>query len=146
MPSLVSAFLTGMIQEHERAVGGWHAEWPTVAAVVQTAGAAVQAIAGAAQGLTVDSARMRSNLESTRGVVFAERATLLMAGSIGKDKARQLVEKALARSRDTGERFRDALMAIPDAAGALGDDLRTIDAPEHYLGSAETLRRRLLSK
>ena len=38
LPGLVAAFLTGMVQEHERAVGGWHAEWPTIAAAVQTTG------------------------------------------------------------------------------------------------------------
>ena len=36
VPGLVAAFLSGMVQEHERGVGGWHAEAPTVAAVVQT--------------------------------------------------------------------------------------------------------------
>ena len=54
LPGLVAAFLTGMVQEHERAVGGWHAEWPTVAAVVQTTGAAVAAAAQVLEGLSVD--------------------------------------------------------------------------------------------
>jgi 3-carboxy-cis,cis-muconate cycloisomerase len=149
MPSLVAAFLSGMLQEHERAVGGWHAEWPTIAAAVQTAGAAVQSLANAAGGLIVDTDRMRSNIESTKGAVFAERAMimLLASGAIGKDAAHALVTDALARSRTTGEGFREALSAIPDAARILSpDDLRTIDAPEAYLGSAEALRRRLLSK
>ncbi len=29
VPGLVAAFLAGMVQEHERGVGGWQAEWPT---------------------------------------------------------------------------------------------------------------------
>ena len=47
LPGLVAAFLTGMVQEHERAVGGWHAEWPTIAAAVQTTGSALAAMADA---------------------------------------------------------------------------------------------------
>ena len=43
LPGLVAAFLTGMVQEHERGVGGWHAEWPTLAATVQTTGSALAA-------------------------------------------------------------------------------------------------------
>ncbi|HEY7496996.1 MAG TPA: 3-carboxy-cis,cis-muconate cycloisomerase [Vicinamibacterales bacterium] len=147
MPSLVSAFLSGMVQEHERSAGGWHAEWPTLASVVQTAGAAVQSLATAAAALTVDPDRMRSNIDSTRGAIFAERAMTLMAGTLGKETAQAIVGKALARTREEGIGFREALAAIPEAANALaGDELRTLDVPEAYLGSAETLRRRLLSK
>ena len=45
------------------------------------------------------------------------------------------------------DRYRPLDQIGPDAVRALShDDLRTIDAPERYLGSAEALRRRLLSK
>jgi 3-carboxy-cis,cis-muconate cycloisomerase len=60
---LVAAYLTGMVQEHERAVGGWQAEWPTLAALVQATGAASEAMADVAAGLTVDAERMRANME-----------------------------------------------------------------------------------
>src|SRR5436190_556444 len=63
-PGLVAAFLAGMTQEHERAVGGWQAEWPTLAALIQATGAASEAMADVAEGLTVDSERMRRNLEA----------------------------------------------------------------------------------
>ncbi len=76
LPGLVAAFLTGMVQEHERAVGGWHAEWPTIAAAVQTTGSALEAMAGLAAGLSVDPDRMRANIERTNGAIFAERAMM----------------------------------------------------------------------
>jgi 3-carboxy-cis,cis-muconate cycloisomerase len=63
-PGLVAAYLTGMVQEHERAVGGWQAEWPTLAALMQTAGAASAAMADVAEGLTVDRDRMRRNMNA----------------------------------------------------------------------------------
>jgi len=61
-PGLVAAFLTGMVQEHERAAGGWQAEWPTLAALIQATGAASEAMAGVAEGLTIDRERMQRNM------------------------------------------------------------------------------------
>ena len=46
-PGLVADFLGGMVQEHERAVGGWQAEWATVQAIVQAGGLALEAMAEA---------------------------------------------------------------------------------------------------
>jgi 3-carboxy-cis,cis-muconate cycloisomerase len=63
-PALVAAYLTGLVQEHERAVGGWQAEWPTLAALIQTTGAAGAAMADVAEGLTVDRERMRRNMNA----------------------------------------------------------------------------------
>src|SRR5262249_38018049 len=40
LPGLVSNFLRGMSQEHERGLGGWHAEWPTIAQAIDATGLA----------------------------------------------------------------------------------------------------------
>ena len=69
-PGLVAAYLTGMVQEHERAVGGWQAEWPTLAALMQATGAASEAMADVAEGLTVDRERMRRNMEAVGEPMF----------------------------------------------------------------------------
>ena len=45
MPGLVASYLTAMLQEHERSVGGSQSEWPTVAAAIQTTGAAAASVA-----------------------------------------------------------------------------------------------------
>jgi 3-carboxy-cis,cis-muconate cycloisomerase len=146
MPSLVSAYLSAMVQEHERAAGGWQSEWPTVAAVVQAAGAALAALGAAVEGLTVDPARMRANIERTGGAVFAERVVVLAAPRIGRDAAEALVRDALDAARASGQTFTQALAASPRAAAVLSaDELSTIDDPEAYLGAAEALRLRLIS-
>jgi 3-carboxy-cis,cis-muconate cycloisomerase len=66
MPGLVAQFLTGMTQEHERAAGGWQAEWQTMADVVQTTHSALAAVAGVIDELTVFPDRMRSNLDQAQ--------------------------------------------------------------------------------
>jgi 3-carboxy-cis,cis-muconate cycloisomerase len=146
MPSLVSAFLSGMVQEHDRAVGGWHAEWPTVAAVVQAAGAGLAALAAAVEGLTVDPDRMRANIERTRGSIFAERVVMLTAPRLGRDQAEAMVRQALDAARARGQTFKQALADLPEAVAALSpQELETIEDPSAYLGAAEALRKRLLS-
>lgn len=72
--ALTSGFLAGMAQEHERGIGGWHAEALTLAEVVQATGSALAAAADAIEHLRVDPERMRHNLEATRGTVFASDA------------------------------------------------------------------------
>jgi len=124
-PGLLADFLNAAIQEHERAAGGWQAEWPLVHGIVQSAGVALESVAEAAEGLTVDTARMRANLENTRGAVFAEKAVMMLAPELGREAARKVVEDAI---RETG--------APPDLPG--------LDRPEEYLGCAEEFRRRLL--
>jgi len=147
LPGLVAAFLTGMVQEHERAVGGWHAEWPTIAAALQTTGSALEAMAGIAGELTVDADRMRANIEKTNGAIFAERALMLLTPALGKEPANRIVNAALAQSRETGKSFLEALASTPDATRLIApDELRTFDVPENYLGVAETLRTRLLAR
>jgi 3-carboxy-cis,cis-muconate cycloisomerase len=125
VPGLLGDFVGAMLQEHERAAGGWQSEWPLVHGIVQAAGVALESMAEVGEGLSVDVAHMRSNIESTGGAVFAERAVVMLAPELGPEAARRRVQESI---RDTG--------APPDLPG-----LRT---PEDYLGSAELFRGRLM--
>jgi 3-carboxy-cis,cis-muconate cycloisomerase len=132
--------------EHERAVGGWQAEWPTIAASVQATGAALAAMAGAVEELQVHPDRMRANIEKTNGVIFAERVALLATDRVGRQAADALVRDALDRVRTGGQRLKEALASMPETSRALSAaELESIDAPEQYLGEAEALRITLLS-
>jgi 3-carboxy-cis,cis-muconate cycloisomerase len=145
LPGLVSAFLTGMVQEHERSVGGLHAEWPTVAGAIQSTGAAAASLASVLEGLTVDPRRMRQNLAATNGVIYAERAVMLLAPRLGRETAERLVASAVERARESSATFGEALRAQPDVAGESGD-LSDLERPEAYLGDADAIRRELLGE
>jgi 3-carboxy-cis,cis-muconate cycloisomerase len=145
MPGLVSSYLSGMVQEHERAAGGSQSEWPTLAAVVQSTGVAVASIAELAEGLTVDTKRMRENLDATQGSIYAEKAAFLLAPKIGRDKARKLIEDATRKAAADGRPLEDVLGEMPEAARHLDKSaLKQLSDPENYLGSAESFRARLL--
>ena len=142
MPHLVASFLSAMPQEHERAVGGWQSEWPTVAGIIQSTGVAASSMAEAAGGLSEDTKRMRANLEATNGLIFAERAMMLLATKIGRDAAHKLIESAAGKSIQEGKRLAAVLAQIPEANKHLdAATLRRLELPEEYLGSAEYFRK-----
>jgi 3-carboxy-cis,cis-muconate cycloisomerase len=98
VPGLVAAFLAGMVQEHERGLGGWQAEWPTVASVIQSTGVALASMAEAAEGLDVSETQMRENIAATNGAVFAERISMLLAASLGREQSHKILENAVNSS------------------------------------------------
>lgn len=146
LPGQVASYLAAMSQEHERAVGAWHAEWPIVCDVLQTSGSALAAAATMVPRLEVDASRMRANLLATRGTVYAERARVLLTIALGRARAQTVMSDALARSRDLGEPLGAALAALPEAAQALASHPDLLAGTDNYLGSAESLRQRLLQR
>jgi 3-carboxy-cis,cis-muconate cycloisomerase len=75
-----SVLLASLVQEHERAFGAWHAEWPALVGALGYTGGAVDGARRALSGLEVHADRLRANLEA-RGVeslgsaeVFVDRA------------------------------------------------------------------------
>lgn len=146
VPGLVAAFLSAMVQEHERGVGGWQSEWATIGDIIKSTGLAIASMAEAAAGLTVNTARMRENIKATHGAIFAERPSILLRASLGRKAAQQILVEALERSEGEQRELSEVLAEVPEAARALGKKvLRDLDTPEDYLGVAEKLRKRLLS-
>ena len=146
VPPLVATFLSCMVQEHERGVGGWQAEWPVVADIIQATGLAVASMAEVSEGLTVDPERMRANIDATRGVIFAERATMLLGAKLGRDVAHKLLEEATRQSVAHQKDLTQILSAMPEVTRHLdAATLRDLATPEKYLGVAEQFRTRLIA-
>src|ERR1700723_1335766 len=72
VPALVSTMLTAMVQEHERGLGGWHAEGETLPEICQLTGGALAQTVGIIEGLEVHAAKMAENLDVTHGLILAE--------------------------------------------------------------------------
>jgi 3-carboxy-cis,cis-muconate cycloisomerase len=144
LPGLVSSFLSAMLQEHERAVGGWHAEPAIISDAVKTTGSALAALADVIEGLTVNTQRMLANLRETKGTVYAERAMTLLAPKLGKQRAAEIVADALRRSADSGKPFQDAIAENSEVSKVVGAELATLGDPQSCLGAAEYFRTRLL--
>jgi 3-carboxy-cis,cis-muconate cycloisomerase len=63
VPGLVATVMAVMDHEHERAAGGWQAEWGTLSDLLRLTGSAAAWARDLLEGLEVDPARMRENLE-----------------------------------------------------------------------------------
>jgi 3-carboxy-cis,cis-muconate cycloisomerase len=140
VPGLTAAFLSQMIQEHERAAGGWQAEWPTVSSVIQSTGVALASMAEVAEGLSVDPKRMRENIQSTHGTILSEKAALLLAVHVGREKAHEMLKNWSDPKRLSKRTLSDALAQLPEARRYRGEKH---NKPEEYLGSAQEFTRRL---
>jgi 3-carboxy-cis,cis-muconate cycloisomerase len=126
-PHLAATIVSGMVQEHERALGGWQSEWPTLAALVETLGSSVQAMAEVAPGLVIDTDAIQANMDAADAAVFAERATFLLAEKMGKQKAASLVEKALAKGGSFVEALGQLRTELADEQALLGYSSKFVD-------------------
>jgi adenylosuccinate lyase len=103
------------------------------------------------QGMTVNTARMRENLELTRGALFSQRVLLaLVAGTHGpegrvatsRDDAYRIVQELAQRAWDEGIPLRE-LLANDERVRAHGIDLDVIFDYDRYVRHAEEIVGRL---
>jgi 3-carboxy-cis,cis-muconate cycloisomerase len=126
-----SVLTAGLVGEHERALGGWQAEWEPLTSALALTGGAASAIADVLDGLEVDVERMRANLDATGGAVLAERIVLELTQRVGREAAQERLAAALSSGRPLHE--------------TLGDDLGELLDPAGYLGSARLFADRSLA-
>lgn len=136
-PGLVATLFSAMVQEQERGVGGWHAEWPTLAELFGLTAGAMAHMADTLSGLELDPARMRANLDLTDGLMMAEAVTQALAEASGRHDAGKIVEAACKRAVAAGHGLLLELTADPAVTAHLPQErLVTLMQPENYLGSA----------
>lgn len=147
VPGLVASFLSAMVQEHERGVGGWQAEWPIVVGIVQSTGVATSSMAEVAEGIAVNPQQMRDNISDTHGLIFAEKAMMLLGPELGRDAAHKIVQEAARKSIEEGRSLVSVLRDNAEVTSHLGvAALEQLEDPEQYLGSAEAFRKALISE
>jgi 3-carboxy-cis,cis-muconate cycloisomerase len=146
IPGLVASILGAMVQEEERGLGGWHAEWESLPELVGLLGGALHHVTETMAGLEVDAARMSANLEATRGLVFAEAAEMALAARTDRARARALVQAACRRARAEGRHLREVLASDPDVTPHLPPaELALVFDPRRGQGVADRLIDRVLA-
>jgi 3-carboxy-cis,cis-muconate cycloisomerase len=138
VPALVSTMLASMPQEHQRGLGGWHAEWETLTEILRLSGGSLNNLSEMLPGLEVDKLRMQQNLEATNGLIFAEAVSMALADRMGKMPAHLLIEAACQKARSENRALKDILLEEPKLRGYLAPaDLQSLFEPRNYLGKAE---------
>jgi 3-carboxy-cis,cis-muconate cycloisomerase len=145
-PGLVGSLLAGMVQEHERALGGWQAEWVAIPQLFLLASGVASRLAEIAEGLEVDAARMRKNLDATHGLIMSEAIQMALGASLGRLQAHDLLEAAGKRALKERRPLIDVLSQTPEIAKVLPrEKLARLFDPLAYLGSAEEFLNRTLA-
>lgn len=144
-PQLAATIFAAQVQDHERSAGPWHAEWPTLPQLMLVTSGALAAVVDIAEGLDVDAARMRSNLDTTHGLVMAEAVTFALADKIGKSDAHHLIEAASKRAIAEKKHLREILAADSQVTAHLTpEQITALFEPMAYQGSSQALIDRLL--
>jgi 3-carboxy-cis,cis-muconate cycloisomerase len=148
-PQHAAALLASMGQQHERGLGNWQAElaeWPPL---FLSAHGALQALNEAFAGLQVDSGRMLRNIDALQGLVFAEAASIFLAGAIGRPEAHSLLEKMTKETVASGKNLADVLPEAVKADRHLSEkldvaQLEKLFDPAFAAGPARSLAERQL--
>jgi 3-carboxy-cis,cis-muconate cycloisomerase len=145
-PGLAATLLASMVQEHERGLGGWHAEWMALPELVMVTSGALGQMADTMAHLEVNPDRMRTNLEVTQGLMMAEAVALALGPTLGRLAAHERVEAACRRAASEGRHLRHVLAEDAEIGARLGAaDLDRLFDPHTYLGAATALVQRVLA-
>ncbi len=144
--AMVPLMQNAMAGDQERATGPWQAEALALPQAFVLAHGAAEAARGLAEGLVVDTARMRRNLDVTNGLIVAEAVMMGLAPQLGRAEAHHVVrhasDAALAENIPLATALsREAAVTAKLDAAAIG---RLTD-PTRYLGSADAFIDRVLA-
>jgi 3-carboxy-cis,cis-muconate cycloisomerase len=146
VPALASSMLSAMVQEQERGVGGWHAEWEVMPEIIGLAAGALHYLTDTVAALEVDTERMLHNLEVTHGLIFAEAVQMALAGEIGLREAHELVEASTKVALKEKRSLREVLAGDKVVTKHLPSDrLDLIFNSKDYTGSASEMIDRVLA-
>jgi len=145
-PNLAATIFAAQVQDHERSAGPWHAEWPTLPNLLLVTSGGLAAIVDIAEGIEVDAARMRANLDTTHGLIMAESVTFALAEKIGKSDAHHLVEAASKKAVAEKKTLREVLADDSRVSSQLdAQKLAELFEPMAYQGVSQAMIDRLLA-
>lgn len=138
VPALMSSIYQSMVQEHERSLGSWHAEWLALPEIFQLCAGALQRTVEVLQGLEVNSKNMQRNIETTQGLIMAEAVMMALAPKMGRLNAHHLVEKACQQAVAEQRHLQDIVSSFVEVKQYFSaDELTLIFKPESYLGNIQ---------
>jgi 3-carboxy-cis,cis-muconate cycloisomerase len=129
-PGLVATLFAAMEQEHERAAGAWHSEWPTLTDLLSTVGSAASWLAESLTGLRPDVDRMAATVTSARDPELAAALAEALTPTLGRGAAHDAAAEAVRAAVASGRPLREVLAGRPDL------DARTLLASGPDVGEA----------
>jgi 3-carboxy-cis,cis-muconate cycloisomerase len=131
-----------MVGRHERDMAAWAVEWMLVPQAMILASGALAGMRPVAEGLVVDPARMRENLDLTRGGIMAESLMIAASPALGRDRAHDELLRLARSAASENVGLGEATSRHDAFATTLGLDgiERALD-PASYLGESGRIAR-----
>ncbi len=139
----LNAGLVGQMQQaalhgQERDGAAWQQEWLVLPQILLACGAALRHMTALIEGLEVDRARMRANLDAVKGLVLAEAASFALSQHMPREEAQALVKQACQEVAASGRHLMDVLAEV---SGAPVDWAALKDPSAHTGMAAELIER-----
>jgi 3-carboxy-cis,cis-muconate cycloisomerase len=138
--------LEAMVADHERSTGPWEIEWIVLPEAFCLLAGALKQARSIVEGLEVDPARMRANIDITNGLVMSEAVMMGLGRHIGRERAHDLVYDLCRQAIREDRPLLDLLAQHPEISRHLDRaTLAGLCDPVNYLGQAGVMVDRVLA-
>lgn len=145
-PGLAATLLAQLSPEHERGLGQWQSQWFTLRDLVCGTASGLAAMGEVLEGLHVNEAAMRANLDRSGGLVFSEAVAMALARTLGKPAAHVLTDKLCEAALRQGRPLKDMLREDAQAGAVLdAQQLDQLFNPSSAFGDAPAMIERALA-
>jgi 3-carboxy-cis,cis-muconate cycloisomerase len=141
-----AALMDAMVADHERSTGPWEIEWIVLPEAFCLMAGALKQSRFVLEGLEVDPAAMRRNIDLTHGLVMSEAVMMGLGPYIGREYAHDLVYDICREAAAQRRPLVDLLAEHPEIRPHLDRPaLERLCDPAHYLGQSGTMVDRVLA-
>jgi 3-carboxy-cis,cis-muconate cycloisomerase len=141
-----AALMDAMVADHERSTGPWEIEWIVLPESFCLMAGALKQSRFVLEGLEVDEARMRKNIDMTQGLVMSEAVMMGLGPYIGREYAHDLVYDICREAVKSERHLLDLLAEHPEIAKHLDRPaLAKMCDPANYLGQSGVMVDRVLA-
>jgi 3-carboxy-cis,cis-muconate cycloisomerase len=142
-----AALMDAMIADHERSTGPWEIEWIVLPEAFCLMAGALKQTRFVLDGLEVDEAQMRANIDMTGGLVMSEAVMMGLGNFIGREYAHDLVYDICRVAVKEKRPLLDLLCEHPEINKHLDRAaLARLCDPSNYLGQSGVMVDRVLGK
>jgi 3-carboxy-cis,cis-muconate cycloisomerase len=141
-----AALFEAAVADHERSTGPWEIEWIALPEIFLLSAGALAQTRLLVEGLQVDAAQMRANLDITHGTIVSEAVMMGLGPYLGRQRAHDLVYDICREATTSRTPLVDLLARNPEISKHLSRaELEHMVDPAHYLGLAGEMVDRVLA-
>src|SRR5258705_10331 len=128
-----AALLEAAVADHERSTGPWEIEWIALPEIFLLSAGTLRQTRDVVEGLQVDAARMRANLDLTGGAIVSEHVMMGLGPHLGRQRAHDLVYDICREAATSGKPLVDLLAAGKETCQHIGrNELQQMFRPGNY--------------